>query len=477
MSGRVPAPEFPESLTWVNTRAPERLGALRGRVVVLHFWNASNIHAMQALPDLRHLEAKYGDSLSVLSIHVPKFTRERDANAVLKAVNRHYIRHPVASDPDFLAWQLYGAKAWPSFVVIDAHGRFAGSLAGEGRRVELDSLVGHLLEEATRDNVRVIAPAVPVKRNEPKLPLRFPSKLLATDTHLYISDSGHNRVLECTHDGRILRQFGSGNPGFWDGIGSDAGFAQPGGLALSTDALFVADRGNHAIRRIRLQSGEVETYAGTGTLGRFRGVDLPPRETPMSSPWDIALSGERLHIALAGQHQIATLDLGRARLSTLAGTGSAGVVDGAANDSRFAKPTGIVAGGASLLFVACAEGSSVRVVSLPSGHVRTIAGTDLYDFGDADGSRREQIRLQQPTALAFDARSQVLWVADAYNDKLKMISLRDESCRTFKLEYRLHEPGGLSIGAGSLWIANTNAHEIVRVDLGSGVAKRVPVGE
>src|SRR5687768_10567587 len=98
MSGRVPAPEFPESLTWVNTREPVRLGALRGRVVLLHFFSYSNIHAIQSLPDLRYLESKYAEGLTVLSIHVPKFARERDAASVLKAVNRHYIRHAVASD-------------------------------------------------------------------------------------------------------------------------------------------------------------------------------------------------------------------------------------------------------------------------------------------------------------------------------------------------------------------------------------------
>jgi len=66
---RVPAPELPDELEWVNTREPVRLGALRGRVVVLHFWCHSSVNAQHNLPDLRHLENKYHDGLSVVSIH------------------------------------------------------------------------------------------------------------------------------------------------------------------------------------------------------------------------------------------------------------------------------------------------------------------------------------------------------------------------------------------------------------------------
>lgn len=476
MSGRAAAPELPDGLTWVNTRDPVRLSALRGRVVLLHFFSYSNANSIQSLPDLRYLETKYHDGLTVLGIHGPKFEHEREAAHVLKAVNRHRLLHATANDSGFRAWQLYGARAWPAFVVIDATGHVAAVLAGEGRRAELDALIGHLLEEAASANARVFETASPTARAEPKLALRFPGKLLATEQHLYVADTGHNRVLECTHEGRVLRQFGSGNAGFWDGRNQDAGFSEPQGLALSKDALFVADRANHAIRRVRLLTGEVETYAGTGVPGRARGVDLEPRATALSSPWDLALSGERLHIAMAGQHQVWTLDLGRTRLSTLAGTGTAGLVDGSVDHSRFAKPVGLAAAG-QMLYVADGESSAVRSIKLLDGVVKTLAGLGLYEAGDADGDRPETIRLQHPSALAHDASMNVLWVADAYNQKLKMLSLRNDAMKTFRLDYRLHEPGGLSVAGGSLWIANTNAHEIVRVDLASGVARRVPVGE
>src|SRR5512140_1007520 len=118
MNATVRAPEFPPGMTWVNLDEPATLAGLRGRVVALHFWHHSNIHAQHMLRDLRTLENRYHDGFSVLGIHTPKYAAERDPASVLKAVNRLHIRHPVASDPDYWLWQLYGIHAWPSVAVL-----------------------------------------------------------------------------------------------------------------------------------------------------------------------------------------------------------------------------------------------------------------------------------------------------------------------------------------------------------------------
>ncbi len=136
---------------------------------------------------------------------------------MLRAVNRHRLRHAVANDPGFRLWQEYGVDSWPTIALIDAEGRFAALFAGEGRRAEIDAAIARLLDEAAIRDLRVYEPAPPALRAEPRLPLAFPGKLLADAKHVYVVDSGHHRILECTHEGRVLRQFGSGNPGFSDG--------------------------------------------------------------------------------------------------------------------------------------------------------------------------------------------------------------------------------------------------------------------
>jgi DNA-binding beta-propeller fold protein YncE len=476
MAARAPAPELPDELAWVNTRDPVRLGALRGRVVVLNFWSGSNLNALHVLPDLRHLENKYHDGLSVLSIHCPKFAAERSPETVLKAVNRAYIRHPVASDPDFRAWQLFNVQAWPTLVVLDPDGNIAATLVGEGHRAALDPLVHQLLDEAARRDARVYESAATVSRPEPKLPLRFPGRVLCTESALYVADSGHNRILETTHDGRILRQFGSGNPGFWDGKSTDAGFSNPQGMAVVKDALYVADTGNHAIRRIRLHNGEVDTIAGTGQQGYDVVSDSPElRSVGLNAPTDLAVASERLYIAMAGDHQVWMLDLARQRLGRFIGSGAHGLRDGGEDDAVFARPCGVATQG-QMVYVADADSSAIRSVRLIDMQVRTLIGTGPYEFGDVDGVP-DKARLQCPMAIALDPGGSILWVADTLNSKIKALSLRGGGVRTLALPYRFQAPTGLAVGARALWVANTDAHEVVRIDTASGQIRHLPIGE
>jgi thiol-disulfide isomerase/thioredoxin len=475
MNARVQAPELPPALEWVNTDQPPTLAALRGRVTLLHFWTFDCVNCLNLLPDLRYVENKYHDGLSVIGIHTPKYAYQREATPVLKAVNRHHIRHAVANDPNYLAWQAYGVSAWPTVAVVDAQGQLAALLPGEGRRQEIDTLVAHLLDEAAARDMRVYESSVPVQRPEPRLPLRFPRRLLVTDSVLWIADSGHNRILECTHEGRIQRQFGSGNPGFWDGRNQDAGFTEPQGMTLLKDALYVADTGNHALRRIRLLTGEVETVAGTGACGYDVPNDaLEPTKLAMSAPTAVVGMGERLYFTLAGQHQIWQLDLIKNRLAVFAGNGQLDLIDGDGPAASFAQPSGLALLGQQLV-VADAAASAIRLVRLLDNRVSTLVGMGLYEFGDAPG-RRDTARLQHPLDVCVDPRG-LVFIADSYNGKIKALNLRSGEVRALNLPYRLNEPAGVAVAAGALWIANTNAHEIVRVDLSSGQIRRLNFSE
>jgi DNA-binding beta-propeller fold protein YncE len=247
-------------------------------------------------------------------------------------------------------------------------------------------------------------------------------------------------------------------------------------MTIIKDALYVADTGNHAIRRIRLLSAEVETVAGTGQPGAVIARDhADPRTVPLNSPVDVSGSAERLFIANAANNQVWVLDLGRNRIGVFVGSGHHGFVDGTGEGAQLAKPMGL-ATQAQMLYIADADSSSIRAVRFIDNNVKTLIGAGLYEFGDADGLP-DKARLQHPTGVALDPGGSILWVADTYNNKIKALSLRGGGARTLALPYRFHEPTGISVAAKSLWIANTNAHEIVRIDTGSGQIKRLPVGE
>jgi streptogramin lyase len=151
-----------------------------------------------------------------------------------------------------------------------------------------------------------------------------------------------------------------------------------------------------------------------------------------------------------------------------------GTGDGDGLVASFAQPSGLAASGQKLIVIDAA-GSAVRSINLPEGHVETLIGAGLYEFGDANG-KRDSARMQNPLAVCVDARG-LAFVADSYNGKIKALNLRSGELRALNLPYHLQEPSGISIAANALWVANTNAHEIVRVDLATGQIKRLTIGE
>lgn len=472
--GRQLAPEFPSSLEWVNTREPHTLAELRRRVVLLYFWSYDCVHCINLQAGLRQLENKYHDGLTVLGVHTPKYPAQQSDDAVLKAVNRNYVRHPVANDAQWHAWQQYGIGAWPSVLLIDCEGEIAGCFVGEGALRRVDDAIAALLEDAATRDLRNYASARAAFRTEPRMALRFPAHVLATASKLYVSDTGHNRILECTHQGRVLRQFGAGNAGYWDGRLADAGFNAPQGLAISNDVLYVADTGNHCVRRIRLLRGEVETLLGSGLPGHQTPQDCPPgQRIAISAPVAIALSGDRIYVAVSGQHQIWRIDLHTRGIDVLAGSGRCGVRDGKGAECRLAQPSALTMLPGSLV-IAAAAGNAIRQLRLSDFSLSTLAGGAPYVSGDQDGIGT-QARFAHPLGLAADGAT--IYVADTLNNRLRAIQSRSGEVSTLPIEWRFHEPQGISFAAGALWVADRNAHEILRVDVEAGACTRIPAGE
>ena len=472
---RVRAPEIPRSLQWFNTEESLWLADLRGKVVLLDFWTYGCINCQHIQPDLRYLEQKYPDGLVVIGVHSPKFPNEKIPAQLQKAINRQFIQHPVVHDPELQMTSLYAVKAWPSVVLIDPEAYIVGVSRGEGKRRQLDELIAGYLAERPKDAASTPLPA-PNLNTEPTSTLSFPGKLLATDGRLFISDSGRNRILECDLNGRIRRSFGSGSAGLVDGDGEYSSFNNPQGLVKVEDNLYVADAGNHAIRRINLTTGEVETIAGTGTQNR----KMPERYetavgTALNSPWDIAYHNNVLYVAMAGQHQIWQLPFTAPGFSVYAGNGQELLQDGPARTASFAQPSGLALFDVHL-FVADAESSAIRVIRMPTQTVATLVGQGLFDFGDQEGLGRAA-QLQHPMDLTMDSKRGQLWIADTYNSKIKTLSLTNNRVTDFNIYHPLNEPGGLSILGDDLYIANTNAHEILRVNIPNREVQVLDIGQ
>jgi thiol-disulfide isomerase/thioredoxin len=468
---------------WLNTSRPLSLEDLRGKVVLLDFWTYCCINCMHILPDLKYLEEKYADQLVVIGVHSAKFDNEKDSVAIREAMMRYEIRHPVVNDNEMLIWRKFGIRAWPTVALIDPEGRFCGSQSGEGHRELLDAVIGRLVDyhrqQGTLDETPVLFPmdadsAAPT-------PLRYPGKICLDQagSRLFITDSNHNRIVVAGLDGKLQAVIGSGREGALDGSFAEAEFSRPQGTVLVGQTLYVADTENHLIRAVDLEQQQVATLAGTGKQGR---PGMPPGDTllqtALNSPWSIAHTNETLYIAMAGPHQVWSHKLGTQAIGVYAGSGREDVTNGPLPTSAFAQPSEIVVdAGGEFLYLVDSEGSAIRRVPLdPEGIVTTVAGTSelprgqsLFAFGDQDG-RGADARFQHPLGIA--AEGDHLIVADSYNHKLRRISLESSVVTTWlgdgtagdELEpLQFSEPGGLAVGNGILWVADTNNHRILKI--------------
>ncbi|MCF4968395.1 thioredoxin-like domain-containing protein, partial [Nostoc sp. CMAA1605] len=273
MISRVRSPELPQNFIWFNTEQPILLKKLRGRVVILDFWTYCCINCLHVLPDLKYLEQKYQDSLTVIGVHSAKFDNEQETENIRQAILRYDIEHPVIVDKNFRVWQEYTVRAWPTFIVIDPDGYVIATISGEGNRDTLDQLIAKLIQEHQHKgtlNFQELRLTLEKQRQPLITPLAFPGKVLATPAALYIADSGHHRIVMSSVDGEIIHVIGNGKAGLTDGDFSTAQFSAPQGMTfdVSNQILYVADTENHAIRRVDLQHQLVETIAGTGEQSR-----------------------------------------------------------------------------------------------------------------------------------------------------------------------------------------------------------------
>jgi len=475
--GKVRAPEFPSGLDWMNSDRPVALSEFRGKIVILDFWTFCCINCMHILPQLAKLEQKYPDELAVIGVHSAKFMAEKSSEAIRQAILRYHIEHPVVNDKDFTIWRSYGVRAWPTLMFIDPEGKVIGRHQGEISFDSLDRVVADMVRQFDSRGIldRHRIKLTLEKDKERDRPLSCPGKVLAdaASGRLFIADSNHNRVVVATLDGVVTDVVGSGHAGLADGDFASAAFNNPQGMAIDGDALYVADARSH-VRRIDLAAKSVTTIAGAGgqAMRLHRGGHGP--DVQLNSPYDLALHNGALFIAMAGFHQIWKMDLASGLIGPHAGSGTEGIADGPAAEAMLAQPYGIATDGDALYF-ADSETSAVRRADIhDGGAVTTIVGTDLFQFGDADGVG-EDARLQHVQGLAL--HNGLLYITDTYNNKIKTVDPATREAVTFAgdrdpgmsdgafHEARFYEPAGVSPAHGKLYVADPNNHAIRVIDI------------
>ncbi|MEU1171383.1 NHL domain-containing thioredoxin family protein [Streptomyces microflavus] len=463
---RVRAPELIGKGGWLNTGDRQyTLSELRGRIVILDFWTFCCVNCLHVLDELRELEEKHRDTVVIIGVHSPKFVHEAEHQAVVDAVERYEVHHPVLDDPELSTWKQYAVRAWPTLVVIDPEGYVVAQHAGEGHAHAIEKLVEELeAEHGAKGTLRrgdgPYVAAEPVATH-----LRFPGKaLLLPDGGFLVSDTTRHRLVELDEDGETVRRhFGTGERGLSDGGPDEARFSEPQGLAVLPDGrIAVADTVNHAIRALDLTTGVTGTLAGTGRQW-WQGTPTsgPAREVDLSSPWDLAWFGDRLWIAMAGVHQLWTYDPEDQSVRVAAGTTNEGLVDGPAAEAWFAQPSGLaVSADGERLWIADSETSALRWVDRDE-HVHTAVGTGLFDFGHRDGAASQAL-LQHPIGVTALPDGSVA-ISDTYNHALRRYDPATDEVTTLATDVR--EPSDAVLVDGDLVVVESARHRLTRLRL------------
>ena len=237
--------------------------------------------------------------------------------------------------------------------------------------------------------------------------------------NIYSAIAGAHSIAKIDLFGSKIFIAGKGTPGFANGDAlGQATFFDPSGVAVSPNGdVYVADRGNHVIRQIS-SSGIVSTYAGDGIGGLVNG---PKATARFFNPRRVLLdSNGDIYVADNGNHVIRKISAA-GEVSTFAGNGTAGYRNGDKANAQFFRPVGMsldADGEDASLYVADAGNNMIRKIS-SAGVVSTIAGSLVS--GDS-GGQGEDAKFYNPKGVSYDRLTGNLFVSDAFNNCIKMIN-------------------------------------------------------
>jgi sugar lactone lactonase YvrE/predicted small lipoprotein YifL len=323
--------------------------------------------------------------------------------------------------------------------------------------------------------------------------LDFPSGVAVDATgSLFIADTRNHRIRKVDAATGLITtvvgtgEFGSAGDG---GAAASAELGGPAGIAVdATGNLFIADQPNRRIRKVEAAAGVIATVAGTGESG-FAGDGGPATSAEFGGPAGIAVDGTgNLFIADQGDHRIRKVEVATGVITTVAGTGESGFAGdgGPASSAQFRSPAGIAVDGTGNLFIADQGNHRIRKVEAATGLITTVVGTGEFGFA-GDAGPATFAPLANPAGIAVDATGN-LFIADQGNHRIRKVEAATGLITTVAgtgesgfagdggpaPSAPLASPAGIAVDAtGNLFIADQGNHRIRKVDAATGLITTV----
>ena len=369
-----------ENANWIQGEVVEISKQMK-KPLLLDFWTFGCINCLNVIPDLKRLEEMFGDDLHIVSVHTPKFEKEKDGEALKKALKFLDISHGVIADNDGVLWDAYAVKAWPTWVLIDTEGYVVLQTQGENHLAKFSQTIGELLNK-------------PIKAEPFMIEKEELSVIDSSKSYLSI---GRQSKLDIYKSNTLVKTLD--------------GFSMISGLLIVEDTVIVADRYLGKVFIIDLESFERKLLV-----------------SGLRAPWGLELVHTNLFISLAGAHKIMVLNLDTLQRQEIAGNGFEGLRDGSGDQVLLAQPQALAFDEDKLWFLDT-ETSALRYML--GREVHTEFGEGLYTYGDDNAKRL----LQHPQDMALGRYGDGcgtgrIFIADTYNGKIKVYNPEDKSMQT-----------------------------------------------
>jgi len=160
---KVHAPEIGRA--WLNS-PPLSLRDLRGRVVLVDFWDYTCVNCIRTLPYIKEWHQRYrGKGLTIIGVHAPEFSFARRADQVDRAIKEFGLEYPIVLDNEFQIWQSFSNRCWPAKYLIDKDGYIRYYHFGEGGYSETEGAIQRLVLEIDPQTVLPV-PMPPVRDSD-----------------------------------------------------------------------------------------------------------------------------------------------------------------------------------------------------------------------------------------------------------------------------------------------------------------------
>jgi sugar lactone lactonase YvrE len=289
--------------------------------------------------------------------------------------------------------------------------------------------------------------------------------------NLYIADSGNQRIRKISPAGTVTTFAGSGKASWKDGSATEAEFYNPSGVAVdATGNVYVADYDNHRIRKIT-PAGVVSTLAGGGNGAGYK--DSTGTEARFAFPTGVAVDKLGNVFVADRDNQVIRKITATGEVTTLAGkvSNTGGYADGAGTDALFNAPVGLAVDANNNVYVAEFGGHRIRKIT-QAGVVSTIAGNGTPGFVQGSGTTAQ---FNKPAGVAID-KDGALFIADVGNNCIRKVSIANEvslfagsgiaganTGPVAKAEFNY--PISVAIDAsGFVYVAEANNHRISKVE-------------